>query len=102
MKNIVKYISHFFARSPEKIKEKFGSTAGFIIGDIANPPDLESAISGCDALVILTSAVPKMKAQPQPGQRPEFEFELGGLPEQVDWIGQKNQIDTAKQAGVKK
>ena len=90
-----------FGRSLLKIQEKFDSTTNFALGDIANPEDLETAISGCDALVILTSAVPKMKAPPQEGQKPEFEFEPGGLPEQVDWIGQKNQIDAAKQAGVK-
>ncbi len=88
------------ARSPVKVAEKFGSTAGFIIGDITNFSDLKSAIADCDALVILTSAVPQLKAPPQPGQKPEFEFEPGGMPEQVDWLGQKNQIDAAKQAGV--
>ena len=96
-----KFTAIGFARSPEKIQEKFGSTTDFKIGDITNPEDLKTAIAGCEALVILTSAIPKMKAPPQEGQRPEFEFEPGGLPEQVDWIGQKNQIDAAKQAGVK-
>ncbi|MGF1538976.1 MAG: SDR family oxidoreductase [Pleurocapsa sp.] len=88
------------ARSLSKVEEKFGSTAGFMIGDITNSSDLKLAIAGCDKLVILTSAIPQLKAPPQPGQKPEFEFEPGGMPEQVDWIGQKNQIDAAKQAGV--
>ncbi|CAH1418712.1 unnamed protein product [Lactuca virosa] len=35
------------------------------------------------------------------GGRPEFYFEEGSNPEQVDWEGQKNQIDAAKAAGVK-
>nr|GMC90042.1 Sanguinarine reductase [Ipomoea batatas] len=58
---------------------------------------------GIDALIILTSAVPKMKpgVDPSKGDKPEFYFEDGLSPEQVDWIGQKNQIDTAKAAGVK-
>ena len=90
-----------FARSPDKIKELFGSTEGFVVGDIEDKSSLNSALSGCDALVILTSAVPKMVKPPAEGQRPEFEFETGGLPEEVDWIGQKNQIDAAKQEGVK-
>ncbi|MGV2827639.1 SDR family oxidoreductase [Myxosarcina sp. GI1(2024)] len=89
------------ARSPNKVEELFGSTEGFVIGDIKDKSSLNSAMEGCDALVILTSAVPKMIAPPSEGQRPEFEFEPGGLPEEVDWLGQKNQIDAAKQAGVK-
>lgn len=89
------------ARSHSKVEELFGSTEGFVIGDIKDKSSLNSAISGCDALVILTSAVPKMTKPPSQGQRPEFEFAPGGLPEEVDWIGQKNQIDAAKQAGVK-
>ena len=90
-----------FARSPDKIKELFGSTEGFVVGDIKDKSSLDSAMSECDALVILTSAVPKMVAPPSEGKRPEFEFAPQGLPEQVDWLGQKNQIDAAKQAGVK-
>ena len=90
-----------FARSSEKVKEIFGSTENFFLGDIKEPSTIESAIEGCDALVILTSAVPKMKAPPQPGQRPEFDFAPGGFPEEVDWLGQKNQIDAAKKAQVK-
>ena len=90
-----------FARSPDKIKELYGSTEGFIVGDIKDKSSLDSALSSCDALVILTSAVPKMVKPPAEGQRPEFEFAPGGLPEEVDWLGQKNQIDAAKQAGVK-
>ena len=90
-----------FARSHSKVEELFGSTEGFVIGDIKDKSTLNSAISGCDALVILTSAVPKMTKPPSQGQRPEFEFAPGGLPEEVDWVGQKNQIDAAKTAGVK-
>ena len=78
------------ARSQVKVEELFGSTEGFIIGDIQDKSTLNSAISGCDALVILTSAVPKMITPPSQGQRPEFEFAPQGLPEEVDWIGQKN------------
>ncbi len=90
-----------FARCETKIKELFGSKEGFIVGDITDKLTLKSTIEGCDALVILTSAIPKMKAPPKEGERPQFEFEPGGMPEQVDWIGQKNQIDAATEAGVK-
>lgn len=89
-----------FARSPAKVQELFGSAAGFFFGDILDRSSLDKALKGCQALVILTSAVPKMKAPPQPGERPEFEFETGGMPEQVDWLGQKNQMDAARAAGV--
>jgi uncharacterized protein YbjT (DUF2867 family) len=89
-----------FARSRAKAQKRFGSTEGFFFGDIQDRGSLERAIKGCQALVILTSAVPKMKAPPAPGERPEFEFAVGGMPEEVDWLGQKNQIDAAKQAGV--
>ena len=78
------------ARSPQKVEELFGSTEGFFIVDIKDKSGLSSAIEGCDALVILTSAVPKMIASPLPGERPQFEYELDGMP-----------IDAAKKAGVK-
>jgi uncharacterized protein YbjT (DUF2867 family) len=87
--------------SQNKVEELFGSTEGFVIGDIKDKSSLDSALKDCDALVILTSAVPKMVAPLTQGQRPEFEFAPGGLPKEVDWQGQKNQIDAAKQAGVK-
>ena len=41
-----------------------------------------------------------MIAPPEPGERPQFEYEPDGMPEKVDYYGQKNQIDAAKQAGV--
>ena len=84
------------------MKELFGTTEGFYLGDINNPDNLKAALEGCDALVILTfSAVPQMKASPETGQRPEFIYPEGGTPEQVDYQGQVNQIDAAKAAGIK-
>ncbi|KAF6137817.1 hypothetical protein GIB67_040525 [Kingdonia uniflora] len=84
-------------------KEKIGGADDVFVGDITNAEIIVSAIEGIDALVILTSAVPKMKPgfDPSKGGRPEFYFEDGAYPEQVDWIGQKNQIDAAKALGVK-
>ena len=90
-----------FARSREKVKELFDSTENFLIGDIKDQSSLESALEGCDALVILTSAIPLMKAPPQPGKRPEFEYAPDSYPEDIDWWGQKNQIDAAKKSQVK-
>ena len=89
-----------FARSPEKVRELFGSTQGFYFGDIKDRASLEPALEGCQALVILTSASPKMVALPQLGERPQFEYAADGMPEQVDYQGQKNQIDAAIASGV--
>lgn len=57
-------------------------------------------MEGCQALVILTSAIPKMVASPKPRERPSFDFEAGEMPEIIDWLGQKNQIDAAKKQGI--
>ncbi|KAH9672366.1 hypothetical protein KPL70_017693 [Citrus sinensis] len=87
----------------EESKQKIGGADDLFIGDIRDSNSIIPAIQGIDALIILTSAVPKMKPDfdPAKGGRPEFYFEEGAYPEQVDWIGQKNQIDAAKAAGVK-
>ncbi|KAL3628642.1 hypothetical protein CASFOL_027688 [Castilleja foliolosa] len=87
----------------QESKQKIGGQDDVYIGDIKNIDSIVSPIQGIDALIIVTSAVPKMKPgfDPAKGGRPEFYFEEGALPEQVDWIGQKNQIDAAKAAGVK-
>ncbi|KAK9290366.1 hypothetical protein L1049_008535 [Liquidambar formosana] len=87
----------------EESKEKIGGADDVFVGDIRNADSIVPAIQGIDTLIILTSAVPKMKPgfDPSKGGRPEFYFEDGAYPEQVDWIGQKNQIDAAKAAGVK-
>ncbi|CAM6128635.1 unnamed protein product [Calypogeia fissa] len=84
-------------------KTKIGGGDDVFVGDILKPDSLTTPISGIDALIILTSAVPKMKPgfDPSKGGRPEFYYEEGFYPEQVDWEGQKNQIDAAKAAGVK-
>jgi uncharacterized protein YbjT (DUF2867 family) len=89
-----------FARSKAKAKELFDTTDGFFFGDINQPSTLNAAFSGVQCLVIVTSAVPQIKALLQPAERPEFDFEPGGTPEEVDYIGQKNQIDAALNAGV--
>ena len=67
----------------------------------ADAAALQAALRGCDALVICTSATPKMAGPPKEGERPVFNYPAGGMPEQVDWHGQKAQIDAAKAAGVR-
>lgn len=98
--------SQFTARGfvrTEESKQKIGGADDVFVGDIRQPESLTSAFQGIDALIIVSSAVPKMKPgfDPSKGGRPEFYFEEGCYPEQVDWIGQKNQIDAAKAVGVK-
>ncbi|KAI5059136.1 hypothetical protein GOP47_0025455 [Adiantum capillus-veneris] len=87
----------------EESKANIGGADDVYIGDITKPESLSLAFTNVDALVIVTSAVPKMKPgfDPSKGGRPEFYFEDGGFPEQVDWLGQKNQIDAAKAVGAK-
>jgi uncharacterized protein YbjT (DUF2867 family) len=89
-----------FAKSRNKAEDIFTSTESFIFGNILNSEDLAIATKDCNALIILTSAVPKMKIPPQEGKPPVFDFEENGKPEEVDWLGQKNQIDAAKKAGI--
>ncbi|EPS64191.1 hypothetical protein M569_10591, partial [Genlisea aurea] len=96
------YTARGLVRSKES-KEKIGGDHDVYIGDIRDFDSIVPSFEGIDALIILTSAVPKMKPDfdPSKGGRPEFYFEDGEFPEQVDWIGQKNQIDAAKAVGVK-
>ncbi|OVA17843.1 hypothetical protein BVC80_1835g235 [Macleaya cordata] len=111
-----KFVVRGLVRS-EASKQKLGGGDEIYIGDIMDAESLVPAMKGIDALIILTSAIPKIKPGSIPvveGQRaedvidssfegpmPEFYYEEGQYPEQVDWIGQKNQIDTAKALGVK-
>nr|KJB36702.1 hypothetical protein B456_006G171900 [Gossypium raimondii] len=96
------FVVRGFVRTPES-KETIGGADDVFVGDIRDTTSLVPAMQGIDALIILTSAVPRMKPgfDPTKGGRPEFYFEDGAYPEQVDWIGQKNQIDVAEEAGVK-
>lgn len=78
------YTARGLVRTSES-KEKIGGEDDVYIGDIRDPESIASAIQGIDALIILTSAVPKMKPgfDPSQGGRPEFYFEDGAFPEQV-------------------
>eukprot|EP00199_Chlamydomonas_sp_CCMP681_P006906 CAMPEP_0119106796 /NCGR_PEP_ID=MMETSP1180-20130426/6323_1 /TAXON_ID=3052 ORGANISM="Chlamydomonas cf sp, Strain CCMP681" /NCGR_SAMPLE_ID=MMETSP1180 /ASSEMBLY_ACC=CAM_ASM_000741 /LENGTH=273 /DNA_ID=CAMNT_0007092183 /DNA_START=48 /DNA_END=869 /DNA_ORIENTATION=+ len=64
--------------------------------------ELASALNGCAALIIVTSAVPEVIPQAAgaaPGP-PSFKWKGDQAPEKVDWLGCKAQIDAAKAAGV--
>ena len=81
------YTARGLVRTPES-KEKVGGSDDVYVGDVRDAESIVPAIQGIDALVILTSAVPKMKPgfDPSKGERPEFYFEEGSFPEQVRLI----------------
>lgn len=70
----------------EESKEKIGGGDDVYVADIRDADRITPAVQGIDALIILTSAVPKMKPDfdPSKGGRPEFYYEDGSYPEQVD------------------
>lgn len=73
---------------------------------------LEGCFQGCQKLVILTSSKPKLVftslfgvmfkkfIMREQGTKPSFYFPEGQTPKDVDWLGQKAQIDAAKAAGI--
>lgn len=69
----------------EESKEKIGGADDVFVGDIRDADSIVPTFQGVDAVIILTSAVPRMKPgfDPTKGQRPEFYFEEGAFPEQV-------------------
>lgn len=66
-------------------KENIGGADDVFTGDIRDTESILPAFQSIDALIILTSAVPKMKPgfDPSKGERPEFYFEEGSFPEQA-------------------
>lgn len=67
-----------------------------VVCDVTNFDSCTNAMKGCDAAVICTSAKPAPSGEvDEDSGRPKFGFP-NGQPEQVDWFGQKNQIDAAK------
>lgn len=72
----------------QESKEKIGGADDVCIGDIRSAESMIPAIHGIDALIILTSAVPKIKPgfDPAKGGMPEFCFDDQAYPEQVSTI----------------
>ena len=70
-----------------------------VVADICDASSIQQACRGMDALIICTSATVAPTGEMTTDGKPKFGFP-NGQPEQVDWIGQKNQIDAAKQAGM--
>ena len=90
------------AESKDKlVREENVPETKIIVADIRDASAIQKACTGMDALIICTSATPApVPGETSPEGRPVFGFP-NGEPEQVDWIGQKNQIDAAQQCGVK-
>ena len=66
-----------------------------VVADVTNAVSVRKACKGCVAFCIATSAKPAPSGDTTKDGKPIFCFP-NGQPEQVDWIGQKNQIDAAK------
>ena len=65
------------------------------VADVTDPAAIAAAMDGCTALIIGTSAKPAPSGvMDEATGRPIFNFP-NGAPEQVDWLGQKAQIDAA-------
>lgn len=86
-------------RSSAKAAEMFENRLTVFTGDVRQPETLKPAVEGCDALVILTSAVPQVQGMNESG-RPQMGFPPDQMPEAIDYHGQVNQIDAAKAAGI--
>ena len=102
--------------SKNKLAEQLGAKAAvnIILADIMKPETLGPAFVDMDALVIVTSAMPRLLKSSLVGviltkvftlgfvsKKPSFYFDDGQSPEMVDWMGQRNQIDASKAAGLK-
>lgn len=69
------------------------SESNIAVVDVCDKDAVKEAAKGCAAFCIATSAKPKPTGEVNPdNERPVFGFP-NGSPEEVDWIGQKNQID---------
>ena len=101
------------SKAQKALKAVGASDDEVCVADIADEKSLADAMSGCDAVVLCTSAVPAIKPLSLmktmatkflpfvKTSRPAFKFPKNGTPEEVDWLGAKKQIDAAKTAGVK-
>ena len=71
-----------------------------VVADVTDPSAIAAAMKDCSALIIGTSAKPAPSGEMDEATgRPIFSFP-NGQPEQVDWLGQKAQIDAAKAVGA--
>ena len=69
----------------DRAKADFAAGVEVVEGDVLKPETLRLAIAGCDAVICATGAAPS--------------FDFTG-PYQVDFVGTRNLVDVAKDAGV--
>lgn len=103
-------------RTPKSLKQLLKKTdataANVIVADVTDTAALESCFAGSDAVILCTSAVPKIRILSlikvlfaklvRKSARPTFTFAPNGDPYNVDYLGAVNQVKAAKKAGVKK
>ena len=99
--------------------EKGAATAAVDVTAAGAEEALVAAFAGADAVIVATSAVPKIQKRSlvkialakifrRKGgapPRPTFTWKGGndkGAPAEVDWLGQKRQIDAAVRAGIRR
>lgn len=89
-------------RSKERAKDVLDESLldRLVEGDVLDRESLVRAMANVDAVIILTSSVPRMQPSPDGGP-PSFTFDESGRPELIDWEGGRNQIDVAKECGVR-
>ncbi|KAH7404474.1 hypothetical protein KP509_15G027300 [Ceratopteris richardii] len=88
--NLDTFVIRGLLRSEER-KHRTGGGEDVFASDITKAKTLSQTFLGVDVLIILTS---------KSGRRIFF-YNEGAYLEQVDWIGQKNQIDATKIIGVR-
>lgn len=71
----------------DQAKANFADTVEVVVGDVLKPETLKAAMAGCDAIVCATGAAPS--------------FDITG-PYQVDFVGTRNLVDTAKAMGIQR
>ncbi|KAG5184320.1 hypothetical protein JKP88DRAFT_198712 [Tribonema minus] len=107
-------------KSAKKLRKFLGAdlapSAQIALGNVNDAAALDGVMAGADAVVLCSSATPKIrllslllvllnplrKLLRLAPARPSFTFGGGGIPEKVDWLGAKEQVDSAKRACVKK
>jgi len=72
--------------------------SNIVVADICDPSSIEECCRDMEGVIICTSATPVPSGMGDNG-RPIFGFP-NGHPKEVDWIGQKNQIDATKKTGA--
>merc|ERR1719424_846169 len=82
-----------------EVEIKHGRVESVVVCDVTDADAVMSAMAGCEAVVIATSAKPAPTGEMKESGGPIFGFP-NGQPEAVDWLGQKSQIDAAKAQGL--